>query len=258
MRRGKLIHFALSVGAYSAFVPNIIELARQRLSSNVCVANVHMFVEAWLDQNFAKVINSADIITPDGKPLTWGMRILYGIRQERVAGSDILPELLHECEKQNLSVFFYGGSQDLLDETSSFLKNKYPRLEVAGFYSPPYRELTDDENAEIVKKINDAAPNIVLVVLGCPKQEKWSSYMKGKINSLMIGFGGALPLLVGVQKRAPLWMQRSGLEWLYRLSVEPRRLFKRYAVTNTLFIYLLTKEFLRIRIFGHPSQFNIV
>jgi N-acetylglucosaminyldiphosphoundecaprenol N-acetyl-beta-D-mannosaminyltransferase len=130
-----------------------------------------MFVEAYRDQGFGRIVNNADIITPDGKPLTWGMRLLYGIRQDRVAGSDILPELLRECEKQNLSVFFYGGSQDLLDETAKFLQNQYPRLRVPGFYSPPFRELTDEENSEIIKKINDAAPNIVIVVLGCPKQE---------------------------------------------------------------------------------------
>lgn len=248
MRRDKLIHFDLSIGEYSSFIADMIHLATQRSSSNVCVANVHMFVEAYLDEGFSKVINNADIITPDGKPLTWGMRILYGIRQERVAGSDILPELLQECEKQDLSVFFYGGSQGLLDETSKFLKNQHPGLKVAGFYSPPFRELTEEENSEIIKRINDAAPNIVVVVLGCPKQEKWSAYMKGKINSLMIGFGGALPLLVGTQKRAPLWMQRSGLEWLYRLSIEPRRLFKRYAVTNTLFVYIVLREFLRMKI----------
>jgi len=212
-----------------------------------------MFVEAYLDHSFSKIINNADIITPDGKPLTWGMRILYGIRQDRVAGSDILPELLLECEKQNLSVFFYGGSQSLLNETSKFLKNKYPGLRVAGFYSPPFRELTEVENSEIIKKINDAAPNIVVVVLGCPKQEKWADYMKGKINSLMIGFGGALPLLVGTQKRAPRWMQHSGLEWLYRLSIEPRRLFKRYAVTNTLFVYIVLREFLRTKMLRNTA-----
>src|ERR1700738_636789 len=171
MRRGKLIHFDLTVGEYSSFIADMIHLARQRSSSNVCVANVHMFVEAYLDHGFSKIINNADIITPDGKPLTWGMRILYGIRQERVAGSDILPELLQECEKQNLSIFFYGGSQSLLDETSKFLKKQHPGLKVAGLYSPPFRELTEKENSEIIKEINDAAPNNVEVVLGCPKQE---------------------------------------------------------------------------------------
>jgi N-acetylglucosaminyldiphosphoundecaprenol N-acetyl-beta-D-mannosaminyltransferase len=245
MQRDRLIHFDLSLGKFSSFLPNMIDLARERSSATVCVANVHMFVEAYRDRNFSKVIHNADIVTPDGKPLTWGLRILNGIRQERVAGSDILPELLRECEKEELSVFFYGGSDRLLSDTLKFLRRSYPALKVAGSYSPPFRALTEEENAGIIDKINGAAPNVVVVVLGCPKQEKWSADMKGKINSLMIGFGGALPLLIGSQKRAPLWMQRSGLEWLYRLYVEPRRLFKRYAVTNTLFVYIILKEFLR-------------
>ena|SRR5258708_3649079 len=258
MRRGKLIHFDLSVGEYSSFLPNMIDLARQRSSATVCVANVHMFVEAYLDRDFGKVINSADIVTPDGKPLTWGMRILYGVRQDRVAGSDILPELLQECERHRLSVFFYGGSKALLDETSRFLSIRYPGLNVAGLYSPPFRALTEEENRAVISKINDAAPNVVVVVLGCPKQEKWSAYMKGKINSLMIGFGGALPLLIGTQRRAPRWMQRWGLEWLYRLSIEPRRLFKRYAVTNTLFVYIILKEFLRMKVLRNTARYNKV
>ncbi|GGB20206.1 WecB/TagA/CpsF family glycosyltransferase [Puia dinghuensis] len=256
MQRDKLIHFDLSLGEFSSFLPNMIDLARQRSSATVCVANVHMFVEAYRDRDFSKVINNADIVTPDGKPLTWGLRILNGIRQERVAGSDILPQLLRECEKQQLSVFFYGGSKALLDETSRFLGARYPGLKVAGFYSPPFRALTEEENAAVISRINDAAPNVVVVVLGCPKQEKWSACMKGKINSVMIGFGGALPLLIGTQKRAPLWMQHSGLEWLYRLYVEPRRLFKRYAVTNTLFVYIILKEFVRLKVRRTTARYN--
>jgi len=256
MQRDKLIHFDLSLGEFSSFLPPMIDLARQRSSSTVCVANVHMFVEAYLDRDFGKVVNNADIITPDGKPLTWGMRILKGVRQERVAGSDILPQLLQECERQQLSVFFYGGSKALLDETSRFLGSRYPGLKVAGLYSPPFRALTEEENAAIINRINEAAPNVVVVVLGCPKQEKWSANMKGKINSLMIGFGGALPLLIGTQKRAPRWMQRSGLEWLYRLYVEPRRLFKRYAVTNTLFVYIILKEFLRVKVLRTTARYD--
>jgi N-acetylglucosaminyldiphosphoundecaprenol N-acetyl-beta-D-mannosaminyltransferase len=258
MRRDKLLHFDLSIGEYSSFVPGIIHLARQRRSSTVCIANVHMFIEAWRNERFSWVINHADIVTPDGKPLTWGLRLLNGIRQERVAGSDILPELLQECEKQDLSVFFYGGSKSLLDETSKFLHIRYPALKVAGLYSPPFRALTPRENDAVINRINAAAPNIVIVVLGCPKQEKWSAYMKGKINSVMIGFGGALPLLVGTQKRAPRWMQRSGLEWLFRLYIEPRRLFKRYAVTNTLFVYIILREFIRAKLLRTTARYNKV
>jgi len=207
-----------------------------------------MFVEAYFDESFSEVIRKADIVTPDGKPLTWGMRLLYGIKQERVAGSDILPDIIKRSEEQGLSAFFYGGSQKMLDETAEFLKTNYPDFKIAGLYSPPFRPLTEQENEEVIRKINNSSADIVMVVLGCPKQEKWMASMKGKINAVMIGIGGALPLLIGVQKRAPRWMQNFGLEWLFRLGVEPRRLFKRYAVTNPVFVYVMFKEFFRIRL----------
>ncbi len=212
-----------------------------------------MFVEAYLDESFCKIVKEADIITPDGKPLTWGMRLLYGIRQDRVAGSDILPDLLQQSEMQSLSVYFYGGSQKLLDETSEFLKNNHPNLKVAGLYSPPFRELNEEENWDIISMINNSAAHIVMVVLGCPKQEKWMASMKGKINAVMIGIGGALPLIVGTQKRAPRWMQNAGLEWMFRLAIEPRRLFKRYAVTNSLYVYIVFREFFRIRLLNRAN-----
>ena len=248
MQRDQLINFDLSVGRYSSFIANIIDLAKQKSSSNVCVANVHMFVEAHLDDSFGMIIRDANIVTPDGKPLTWAMRLLYGIKQDRVAGNDILPDLLKQSEMEGLSVFFYGGSQKLLDQASDFLKINYPNLKIAGLYSPPFRKLTDEENQDTVSRINNSAAHIVMVVLGCPKQERWMASMKGKIFAVMIGIGGALPVVVGAQKRAPRWMQNYGLEWLFRLSIEPKRLFKRYAVTNSYFIYILSKEFFRIRV----------
>jgi N-acetylglucosaminyldiphosphoundecaprenol N-acetyl-beta-D-mannosaminyltransferase len=248
MQRDQLIHFDLSIGEYSAFIKGIIDLAKRKSSSIVCVANVHMFVEAYRDNSFCKVTRQADIVTPDGKPLTWGMRLLYGIRQERVAGSDILPDLIKQSEELGLSVFFYGGSQKMLDETGAFLNREYPNFKIAGLYSPPFRILSDEENLAILSMINNSAADMVMVVLGCPKQEKWMASMKGKINAVMIGIGGALPLFIGVQKRAPLWMQDYGLEWLFRLAIEPRRLFKRYAVTNSIFIYLICREFFRIKL----------
>lgn len=120
-------------------------------------------------------------------------------------------------------------------------------LKQAGFYSPPFRELTPVENEKIISRINTSGAGIVFVILGCPKQEKWMAAMKGKINSCMIGIGGALPVLVGLQKRAPVWMQGVGMEWLYRLYQEPTRLYKRYAITNTLFFFVFLKEYFKVK-----------
>lgn len=249
VQRKAIIDFSINTGEYNLFIGEIIQLAKQRVSSAVYFANVHMFIEAYKYQNFRMLVNNATIVTPDGKPLVWALRILYGIKQDRVAGMDVLPDLLSQMEKENLPVYFYGGTQEMLDNTSEFIKKEFPDLIVAGLYSPPFRPLTETEETEVIKKINAASPSIVFVFLGCPQQEKWMAKMKGKINAVMAGVGGALPVTIGMKKRAPLWMRDFGLEWLYRFIQEPRRLFIRYLTTNSLFIWVMFKEFLRLKLF---------
>lgn len=247
MQQNTLIQFPVSIGSYTSFVDKITDLARMQSSAYVCVANVHMLIEAYYDQEFRQVLKGANIVAPDGMPITWGLSFFHGIKQDRVAGMDLLPDLLQEMMQKNLSVCFYGGSQDLLNITRLYVKEKFPLLNVKGYHSPPYRVLTDVEIEATINNINLSKANIVFVVLGCPKQEKWMAAMKGKINACMVGIGGALPVMVGLQKRAPMWMQVRGLEWLYRLYSEPRRMFKRYAITNSVFIFLVFKEFIKVK-----------
>ena len=244
MQIKKLISINVSLGTYAKFINEFLSLAiaKDKNSSYVCIANVHMLVEAYKDKDFQKIVNDADIVTPDGIPLAKGLKILYKIKQDRVAGMDVLPDLLKESEKQNLSVYFYGGTQKVLDKTQEYCTYHFPKLKIAGMYSPPFRELTEEEKDEIIEKINSVSPNFVFVALGCPKQEKWMAAVKGKINACMLGIGGALPVMIGLKERAPVWMQTRGLEWLFRLYQEPRRLFKRYFVTNSIFIFLLLRE----------------
>jgi len=250
MKKSQLMHFDISNGSYNLFLDNIVSLIRQNISAYVCIANVHMFVEAHLSPLFANVISRAQIVTPDGMPLTWALARLYGIKQKRVAGMDLLPDLLRIAVREQMPIFIYGGTNDLLFKAESYLQKNYPRLPLKGMYSPPFRKMTEDEDNEIVNKINSSGARIVLVCLGCPKQEKWMASMHGRINAIMIGIGGALPVLVGVKKRAPEWMQKRGLEWLFRLYQEPFRLFGRYAQTNSLFIYLMIREWIRIKLLG--------
>jgi len=242
MRSKKLLNVNYTLGPYRSFVDKMIELAHAKRSTYVCVSAVHMFIEAYKDESFAAILNKAEMVTPDGKPLTWALRFLYGIKQDRVAGMDLLPNLLSEAENQNLPVAFYGGTDNMLEKTKEHITKKYPNLVIAKMYSPPFRPLKTEEEESIIKIFNDSGARMIFVVLGCPKQERWMISMKDKINTLMIGIGGALPVLVGLNKRAPVWMQDSGLEWMYRLGQEPKRLFKRYATTNSLFIYLILKE----------------
>jgi N-acetylglucosaminyldiphosphoundecaprenol N-acetyl-beta-D-mannosaminyltransferase len=240
-----LISMPVSKGSYEEFKGAIVDLAESRRSSFVCIANVHMVVEAFQSHSFAECVNNAAVITPDGMPIAKAMNSLYGIKQDRVAGMDLLPDLLSICEKKQLGVFFYGGSQQMLDRAKQYFSINYPGLIISGLYSPPFRPLTVQEEQETVKMINKSNAAVVFVVLGCPKQEKWMCSMKGRTNTVMIGVGGALPVLIGMQKRAPEWMQHNSLEWLWRLLQEPRRLFKRYLITNSIFLWLWSKLFVK-------------
>ena len=247
MEKLSVLKIAVSIGAYKDFLEKIMSDAIAKRSGYICVANVHMLVEAYRDPSFADVLKKANVITPDGMPLTWAMRLLYNRRQDRVAGMDLLPDILERASKSKLSIYFYGGTEKMLQKTKEYLTVRYPGITLAGMYSPPFRNLTPEEDKKVIADINASGSSLVFVALGCPKQEKWMASMKGKIHAEMVGIGGALPVMVRMQKRAPLWMQQSGLEWMFRFMQEPRRLFKRYAVTNTRFVMLLLKELIQMQ-----------
>jgi N-acetylglucosaminyldiphosphoundecaprenol N-acetyl-beta-D-mannosaminyltransferase len=244
--RKSIIGLNIDTGSYSFFIDKILFFSSNSISSYVCFANVHMTIEAFWNPSFSEIVNNAELVTPDGVPLIKAMSFLYGYKQERVAGMDVLPDMLYNAEKNNLSVFFYGGTQEMLTMTKAFIESKYPKLK-HHYYSPPFRPLTVEEENTIVELINNSNTNLLVVALGCPKQEKWMAKMKGKINACMIGVGGALPVLIGMQKRAPKWMRQASLEWLFRLVQEPKRLFRRYFVTNFYFIYLIIVQFIKSR-----------
>ncbi|HEY4111792.1 WecB/TagA/CpsF family glycosyltransferase [Puia sp.] len=242
MKTMQIFNFPISVGKYQDYIEYIMQSASNGSSQYIYVANVHMVVEAFWNKSFNEKVRHAGLVTPDGKPLTWALRLLHGIKQDRVAGMDILPALLKQSEKSQTPVYIYGGTDDLLSRTRHYLDRKYPDICIKGLYSPPFRELTPEEEDRTVERINSSGAKLLFVVLGCPKQEQWMASMAGRINAVMIGIGGALPVLIGMQKRAPKWMQDAGLEWLFRFLQEPRRLFKRYFVTNSVFLYLLSRE----------------
>ncbi|MBB1286135.1 WecB/TagA/CpsF family glycosyltransferase [Flavisolibacter sp. BT320] len=256
MKKTQLLNFPLSLGSYSSFIEDIIASARLKQSRYTCVANVHMLIEAYRNPSFAELIQKADRVAPDGMPLVWGLRLVYGIKQERVAGMDLLPDLLQRLEDEEISPFIYGGSPEMLQRTKDYFIQKFPSLKLAGLYSPPFRSLTPEEECAVVNMINESGAGVVFVVLGCPKQEKWMAAMRGRVTATMIGIGGALPVLIGIQRRAPKWMQRLGLEWFYRLMQEPKRLFKRYALTNSAFIYLLMRECISVKIFRRTASYS--
>lgn len=237
----------LTVGTFQEHIAAFAELAQKRRSTYVCCVNAHMCVEAHRAADFAAIVNGAAFATADGMPLLRALNARHRLKQERVAGNDIMPALMAEAERQGLGVFFYGGKQEVLDNIVARAAKDFPRLRIAGAESPPFRELDARESEQTVDRINSSGAHIVLVSLGCPKQEKWMAGRKGKINAIMLGMGGAFLLYAGVDTRAPKWMRDLSLEWAYRLVLEPRRLWKRYLFTNTAFIWLSATERFRKR-----------
>ncbi len=230
--------------SFEAQIKKILEWASSYQSKVVCVANVHMLMEAHWNAEFSSVLKNADIVTPDGMPLVWMMKLMGVREQNRVAGMDILLALCKSAPEQNISIFFLGSETTILQKMRSKLEREFPRLEIADMVSLPFRTLTAAEDEAIVKRINQSQANLVLVSLGCPKQEYWMHNHQNKVQAVMIGLGGVFPVLAGVHKRAPSWIQNLGLEWLYRLVQEPRRLWKRYTRTIPPFIWLCIKQLL--------------
>nr|WP_277881987.1 MULTISPECIES: WecB/TagA/CpsF family glycosyltransferase [Cyanophyceae] len=204
-----------------------------------------MVTEAYLNQDFSKVLKSADLVTPDGMPLVWMMKLL-GVRdQDRVAGLDILLALCKAAPSTDVGLFFVGSETPILDQMRAKLNQEFPDLQIAGMEPLPFRPLTPAEDEALIQKINASGAGVVLVSLGCPKQERWMAEHKDKIHAVMIGLGGAFPVYAGICKRAPRWVREMGLEWFYRLIQEPRRLWKRYSTTIPLFLWLATKQLIK-------------
>lgn len=223
----------------------IVAGGETRSSRYVCVCNVHSVVSGARDARFKRILNEADMVTPDGAPIAWAMRQLGFPDQERINGPDLMWRYLARAEQQQQTVFFYGSSIKTLAHLRLALARVFPDLRIGGMHSPPYRSLTAAEDAAEVDFINRSGAQVVLVSLGCPKQEEWMASHRGRINAVMVGVGAAFDYHAGVLRRAPLWWQAHGLEWLYRLMAEPRRLFKRYATTNTLFVLGLMRQILQ-------------
>ena len=242
LERAPVMSLNVSLGPYVQIKESIIAAAHRGESRTACFVNVHMAIEGKKDPAFTRIVNEADWVVTDGIPITWALRRHLGIEQERVAGIDMLPDLVSQAAEQQLPIFFYGSTPEVLATLVTVCRKRYPTVQIAGTLSPPFRPLSGEEEEQIVEQINQSGARLVFVALGCPKQERWMAGMRGRVQAVMVAIGGALPILAGMQSRSPRWMQRGGLEWVYRLAMEPRRLFKRYAVTNSLFVLYLVQS----------------
>jgi N-acetylglucosaminyldiphosphoundecaprenol N-acetyl-beta-D-mannosaminyltransferase len=214
----------------------------------VTYPNVHVVVTARNDDALRAAVNEADIASPDSKAMEFVARLKGLADFRRCAGPDMMLALLEEAEKKGYKNYFYGSTQQTLDLLSRELLTRFPALQIVKAYSPPFRPLTPEENAALLEEMNSLSPDLIWVGLGAPKQEKWIREQKAKLRrGVMLGVGAAFDFHAKRIKRAPKWMQRVGLEWLYRLMSEPRRLFMRYLTTNTLFLMYLVRYGVQIR-----------
>lgn len=214
----------------------------------VTITNVHGVIESQFDEELRNIHNGAALVAPDGMPLVW-VSLVRGFRHvDRVSGPDLVPKICEGSAIKNYRHFFYGGDNGVPELLSERLKARYSGLNVVGTYSPPFRPLTEQEDEQVVKLINTAEPDIVWVGLGMPKQERWMAAHVGRLRApVLIGVGAAFDFHAGLKRRAPHWMQRSGLEWLFRLFSEPSRLWKRYLTNNPLFALLIVCQLLGLR-----------
>jgi N-acetylglucosaminyldiphosphoundecaprenol N-acetyl-beta-D-mannosaminyltransferase len=211
-----------------------------KFSTYICVTGVHGIIESQRNPALQKIHNKAGMVTPDGMPLVWLSR-LHGFKHvDRVYGPDLLLETCHQSVSKDWKHFFYGGGSNVVELLVDQLNQKFINLKIVGTHTPPFRPLTKEEDTQVIEKINQANADIVWVGLSTPKQELWMAEHLGKINApVMIGVGAAFDFHAGLKPQAPRWMQRSGLEWLFRLATEPRRLWKRYLINNPLFLFLV-------------------
>ena len=220
----------------------IVKNIKKLSGKYICVSNVHTTVMSYEDESYKNIQNSAILALPDGGPLS-SVRRKRGFKEmQRTTGPDFMEEILKISVEKGYKHYFYGSTDETLNQMKEVLAKKYPGLNIVGMYSPPFRALTPEEDAEIINKINDSNPDFVWVGLGAPKQEIWMYNHQDKIKGLMIGVGAAFDFHAGNIKRAPKWMQNCNLEWFYRLMQQPKKLFSRYFKTNFKFIKLIMKE----------------
>jgi N-acetylglucosaminyldiphosphoundecaprenol N-acetyl-beta-D-mannosaminyltransferase len=208
----------------------------------VCFSTVHMVMEGYDDPKFAEIVNAADMIVTDGMPIVWMQRRQGKRSATRVRANDLMMSLCREAEEKNWRVGFYGGKQEVIDAIVERAKRDFPSLKVVYAVSPPFRPLTVAEDTAITREIDEAAPDLLFVGLGCPKQERWMNEHARKLKCVMLGVGASFDFFAGNVKESPPWLGRLGLEWLHRLAQEPKRLWRRYLILNPRFMVLAAKQ----------------
>ena len=229
---------------YENAVEAISELAQSGEPGIVSCHAVHAIVTMSCDEELRNMVNAFEMITPDGQPVRWAMNLLNrsGLR-DRVYGPELMLQLCQRAERDQIPIYLFGGNDQVSEDLSKALTAKFPRLILAGAEAPPFRPLTEEEDEQVVQRINDSGARLIFIGLGCPKQDIFAYEHRDRIKGVQVCVGAAFDFHAGEKPMAPDWMQRTGLEWLFRLCKEPGRLWKRYLYTNSLFVWKVAIEF---------------
>lgn len=236
--RVKIIGVPISAVNMDSSIEEIFSNWDEAKGDYICVSNVHTTVMAHDDPQYMAVQSNSFLSLPDGKPLSVVGRKQHP-QMDRVTGPDFMRRIFEESRQRKLRHYFYGNTAENLEKLIETIKAEYPHLEIAGYEPSVFRDLSAEEETELAERINASQADFVWVGLGAPKQELFCARMKGRTDSVMVGVGGAFNVLAHIVPEAPQWMQNLSLEWLFRLIQEPRRLFKRYLVTNSKFLFYL-------------------
>ncbi|RJR35895.1 MAG: glycosyltransferase [Desulfobacteraceae bacterium] len=237
--KANLFGISFSLVDYEKASTAIIERASRRESFGVSALAVHGLIESVRKQDVMAAVQKIQLVVPDGQPVRWTLNSFYRADlKDRVYGPTLTLEVLAKANRESLGVYLFGSKDDTIKRFAAFIREKYPCVRIAGIQPDRFREATLQEDTEDIGRINLSGAHIVLVGRGCPRQEKWVSDHIGKIHAAMMAVGAAFDFHAGTVQQAPAWMGRMGLEWLFRLSREPGRLWKRYLFTNSYFILL--------------------
>ncbi len=244
----------LGVGVSAINMPQALQAIEgwmdARTPQYVCVTPAHAVMECHDHPELKLIYNQSGLTTPDGMSIVWLLKLFGFSHVDRVYGPDLMLEVCRSSQDKGYKHYFYGGAPGVADQLAEKLLKRFPELKIVGLESPPFRELTDVENQEMIKRIQSAAPDIIWVGIGSPRQEKWMSrHLKDLGVPVLIGVGAAFDFLSGNKPQAPRWIQHSGMEWFYRLLSEPRRLWKRYMLNYPRFIVLVCMQLLGLRNF---------
>ena len=239
--------------SYAEATSAVLRWAATEESRYVCVAPVSTVMEAYDDGDLRAIVDRAALVTPDGMPVVWALRLLGLQRATRIYGPDLTPMIIEAAEREGIPVGFYGGSPQVLQQLVAEAFRRFPCLKVGYAFSPPFRPLTEEEDCRVTSEIVRSQAKILFVGIGSPKQELWMAAHVGRIPAVMLGVGAAFDFLAGAKPQAPRWMMRIGMEWFFRLATEPRRLWKRYLKHNPRFVMLFALQLLGLKKFPSGS-----